>query len=331
MNNLASAYEALGQLDRALSLHEQTLALLKTKVGPDHPLTLISMNNLAGAYRGVGQIDRGLSLREDTLARMRVKLGPDHPGTLKCMNSLAHDYALAGKPDRAIPLFEESFRRHAAKFGADHPDTWLAKANLGVVFKEARRPADALPLLEDAHRASRKYPALREVNSHLLEAYISIGQADKAAALAREMLAEGRAALPAGSLQLAALLAQTGSILLDVKSWAEAEPLLRECLAIREKAEPEAWTTFNTKSMIGGASSPRKTTEATLLLRSGYEGMKQRADKIPPQGKPRLGEALNRLIELAESTDKPDDAKAWKDERAKLSADASPKPGAEKK
>ncbi len=39
--------------------------------------------------------------------------------------------------------------------------------------------------------------------------------------------------------------------LLEQKKWTEAEPLLRECLAIREKKEPDAWTTFNTKSLPG--------------------------------------------------------------------------------
>ena len=47
--------------------------------------------------------------------------------------------------------------------------------------------------------------------------------------------------------------------------------------------------------------------------------MKQRSDKIPPQGKPRIAEALDRLIELAEATGKPDEARAWRDEKAKLS------------
>ena len=45
----------------------------------------------------------------------------------------------------------------------------------------------------------------------------------------------------------------------------------------------------------------------------------------------RLGEALDRLIALAEATGKADEAKAWKDERAKLPDAASPKPGTEKK
>ena len=45
MHNLAAAYQAAGQLDKALPLFEQTLAKRKEKLGLDHPNTLGSMNN----------------------------------------------------------------------------------------------------------------------------------------------------------------------------------------------------------------------------------------------------------------------------------------------
>ncbi len=62
MSNLASSYHAAGQNDRALKLFEETLALRKAKLGPDHPDTLRSMNNLAVSYYAAGQNDRALKL-----------------------------------------------------------------------------------------------------------------------------------------------------------------------------------------------------------------------------------------------------------------------------
>ena len=35
---------------------------------------------------------------------------------------------------------------------------------------------------------------------------------------------------------------------MDHKQYAEAEPLIRECLAIRERVLPDDWRTFNTKA-----------------------------------------------------------------------------------
>ena len=45
--------------------------------------------------------------------------------------------------------------------------------------------------------------------------------------------------------------------------------------------------------------------------------MKERESTIPPIGKDRLPEALDRLIELYTATNKLDEAKKWRAERAK--------------
>ena len=50
------------------------------------------------------------------------------------------------------------------------------------------------------------------------------------------------------------------------------------------------------------------------LLRAGYEGMKQREKAIPPQGKVRIPEAIERLVQLYEALDKKDDAAKWRKE-----------------
>ncbi len=124
-----------------------------------------------------------------------------------------------------------------------------------------------------------------------------------------EQLPQARKALPKDSPQLAGLLAQIGLGLLEQKKWTEAESLLRECLDIREKMQPDAWSTFNTKSVLGGALLGRKKyAEAEPLLLSGYEGMKQREKTIPEQAKVRLREALERLVQLYEATNRPDEA-----------------------
>ena len=65
--------------DRALKLYEETLALQKAKLGPDHPDTLASMNNLANSYAAAGQLDRALKLREETLALRRRSSAPTTP------------------------------------------------------------------------------------------------------------------------------------------------------------------------------------------------------------------------------------------------------------
>ena len=95
--------------------------------------------------------------------------------------------------------------------------------------------------------------------------------------------------------------------------FAEAEAMARECLAIRERDIPDDWRTFNARSMLGGSLlGQKKYAEAEPLLLSGYEGMKQREVNIPLEGKVRLSETLQRLVQLYEATNRPDQAAEWK-------------------
>jgi hypothetical protein len=113
----------------------------------------------------------------------------------------------------------------------------------------------------------------------------------------------------------AGALATLGLNLMHQKEWTDAEPLLRESLAILEKKEPDVWSTFNTKSLLGGALlGQKKYADAEPLLLAGYKGMNQRETMIPPNGKIRLTEALERLVQLYEATDKKDDAAKWRKE-----------------
>nr|WTB31412.1 tetratricopeptide repeat protein [Streptomyces sp. NBC_00830] len=92
-DNLARAYEAEGDLGRAIPLYERTLADAERALGPDHPNTLTSRSNLAGAYEAKGDLDRAIPLYEQTLADCERVLGPNHPDTLTTRKT-----AFAGGP-----------------------------------------------------------------------------------------------------------------------------------------------------------------------------------------------------------------------------------------
>jgi len=259
---------------------------------------------------------------------MKAKLGPEHPDTLTSMGSLAMAYWQAKQLDKSIPLFEETLKRQEAKLGRDHPNTLNTVGNLGGNYKDAGRLKEAIPLLEEAYLVAKKYPTLHAFAPQLLEAYAKAGENAKLATLLQEQLAEARQALPKDGPQLAGMFAQVGKALLDQNKGTEAEPLLRECLAIREKTQPDVWLTFNTKSLLGRALlGQKKYTDAEPLLLAGYEGMKKQEAKIPPQGKVRLTEAVERLVQLYEATDKKEEAAKW---RQDLEARKSQEKGSKK-
>ena len=100
-----------------------------------------------------------------------------------------------------------------------------------------------------------------------------------------------------------------------------------ECLAIREKVQPDDWTTFNTRSLLGGSLlGQKKYAEAEPLIVSGYEGLKAREAKIPPPGRPRLAEAGERVVRLYEDWGKKDKAAEWRAKLAKPTDEAKIEP-----
>ena len=117
----------------------------------------------------------------------------------------------------------------------------------------------------------------------------------------------------ATSIHAATVLDALGSHLLKHERSADAEPALSECLAIRKAAQPDAWATFHTESMLGASLlGQNKLDEAEPLLLAGHMGMKQREATIPPRDRARLTEAIERLVQLYEETGQKDDAAKWR-------------------
>jgi hypothetical protein len=323
MNNLALAYQAVGQLDKAVPLQEQTLAKRKEKLGPDHPDTLTSMNNLAFAYKEAGQLDKALPLDEEALAKRKEKLGADHPETLTSMNNLAFAYKEAGRLDKALPLYEQALAKLTEKLGPDHPDTLRTLNNLASAYHTAGQLDKALPLLEQVvakfkQKLGPDHPYTLASMGNLGATYLALSQPDKALPLLHAFLAGQRNRLGRDDPRLATLQAVVGQRLLKHEQYAEAEAVLRECLRIRTEKQPDEWTTFNTQSMLGGSlAGQRKYAEAEPLLKQGYDGLKERAAKIPAESKTRLTEALDRLVQLNDAWGKPDEAARWRAELEK--------------
>ena len=81
------------------------------------------------------------------------------------------------------------------------------------------------------------------------------------------------------SVAYAAQLAMFGLNLLQRQKWGDAEPVLRECLAIRQGKEPDAWTTFNAQSLLGGALlGQKKHADAEKKVADGQAQAAQKAD-----------------------------------------------------
>ncbi len=313
----------------AIAWNEEALRRAKATRGPEHLDTLAVMNSLGAVYDRAGRCQEALALYEEILRLRRARQGPIHPHTQTALNNLGTLYWRLGKLDLSIPLFEEALRLRLQTMGQSHPLTVRTQTNLGVSYLDANRAQEAIPILQAALEHGRLFAGTEEVNllailDTLAEAYSLVGEHAKAQPLFVELYESTRRKSGEGHGSPASWQARLGLNLLQQKKFAEAEPHLRATLAVRAKLEPEAWSTFNTKSLLGGVLlGQKKYAEAEPLLLAGYEGMKKREKMIPAQGKPRLIEALDRLIEFSTATNKQDDLKKWQTERSKY-ADVTP-------
>lgn len=313
MNNLAEAYRSAGRPE-ALPLLERTLELRKANLGPEHPDTLTSMNNLALAYRSAG---KALPLLEQTLELRKAKLGSLHPDTLTSMNNLAAAYRSAARWTEALPLLEQTLEARKVQLGPDHPDTLISMNNLALAYYEIKESARALPLLEQTlERKKAKlgpdHPDTLASMNNLAVAYLRDKRTEQALPLVDEYVAGKRKQARPDDPAFAGQLAVVSQELVKAKQYRAAETHLRECLTILEKQLPDDWSMFNTKSMLGEAlAGQQKLSEAEPLLIDGYKGMKTREEKIPPNAKARLGEALQRLVDLYTAWEKLEEAAKW--------------------
>ncbi len=96
-------------------------------------------------------------------------------------------------------------------------------------------------------------------------------------------------------------MAAYGDALIRNRQFSEAVRVLGECLEMRTELFPDDWENFEVQSLFGEALSYQgKRDESQSLLTTGYEGLKERSDKIPCYlRRTVVGKAADRLLSLA--------------------------------
>jgi serine/threonine protein kinase/tetratricopeptide (TPR) repeat protein len=320
MNNLSEVYVGKGEYLKAAALLEKTVRISRRVRGENHDLTLQEMNNLARAYWFAGRLDRSIPLFEEAVQRYLAAFGPEFPGTINAIRNLGINYRDAGRLPEGIAKLGQAWELERKRNGPGGDlHGWLPiTRELADAYDRAGRFSDSEPLYREALEAERRHHgrsspeaagALNDLGVNLLNQR----KFEDAEPPLREALRAFRERDGEASPRAAGAMAWLGLDLLKQEKYADAEPLLRECLRIREQKAPDDWTTFNVKSLLGGSLwGQKKYAGAEPLLLAGYEGMKRREGKIPPPGKPRLVEAIERVVRLYDESGRKDKADEWR-------------------
>jgi serine/threonine protein kinase/tetratricopeptide (TPR) repeat protein len=315
--NLATLYSHRGKYAESEALFKEVLAVSSAELGPGHVTTLTAKNNLGGLYLDQGNYASAETLLKEVLDAQKGKSAPDHPDLLRHKYNLGMVYWQMKKFDQSIPLLEEVFRHERTKYRPDDPRLLETQAHLGRNYQDVRRFADAIPLLEEVRRRGAPV-SVAWVGRWLLTAYVQAGKETEAASLAAALVQEARKKFPADSPALGAALTEVGMGFLTGKAYANAEPVLREGYSLGEQNAPDAWATHHSRAALGGALlGQRKYAEAEPHLVAGYREMKKFENDPGRKSSRRTDEmyrteALERLVQLYEATNKPDEAANWR-------------------
>jgi serine/threonine protein kinase/tetratricopeptide (TPR) repeat protein len=321
LNNLGVLYRDQGHEEKAEPLFQEALKGCRTRFGATHPYTLLCMNNLALVYMARQHYDEAEGLLKAVQAGWSAQLGPDDLSTLNCTNNLAGLYMHRDRYDEAEPLFKQVLEQRRRKLPADHPATFQSMNNLAFLYEYKGVYDQAEPLFREAAAGERKklglqHPQTQKYLNNLADLYSKQGKPGLAEPILREVADFLREKAGPGSPRYAGQLALLSQSLLEKQRFADAEPLAREALVVLEKQEPVVWTTFQAKSVLGGALMGQgKYAEAEPLLLDAYQGMGRHEVEIPKEHKARLTQALARLVHLYEAWGKPDKATEWRMKR----------------
>ena len=315
---LAMIYTSQGRFDEAGRLLTEVTEALRTKLGPDHPETLDARQALADLHFDRGLFDRAVALHLPVHQARRARLGADHPSTLRSLNSLAACYLEIGRFDLAEPLSKQVVDGYRRVFGGDHPETIVTLQNLGVLYRDRGRHDEAEPLLREALAGARKSLGLGHEDTRTIIQNLAVlhgrqGKPQLDEANFREVVAFLREHPVSDPLAYAEYLGELAGNLLAQKKYAEAEPIARECLAIRSEKRPDRWVTFYARTTLGGALTGQgRFDEAEPLLIQAFEGMKSRESQMRPSSRFLMLEPLERLVELYDAWGKGAEAARWR-------------------
>jgi tetratricopeptide (TPR) repeat protein len=322
INNLASALADVDRLPEALPLFEEAAELGQKVLPANHPDAMFYRANLADVYRELNQLDKAVKIFKEVLALQRENLEPNHPDTLNTMSNLAGAYLDAGQVPEAIELAEAALKGRTEKFGPAHPATVTSMSNLAKTREAAGEVEAALELFTKARELARANsdtppPIQLAITEGLARCLEEKGDAAAAEPLFAELVTQNKERAGEDSAAFAASLRWLGRNQLKQQKFADAEKTLRDALAIGEKAAPDGWVTFDTRSLLGGClAGQKKYEEAEPLLLEGARGLKEREAKIPKLDRAEVDDAFQRLIEFYGTTGKPDEAEKWRKERA---------------
>jgi len=313
---LGGLRQRAGDLDDAERNLREALTRYRGKYGPNsiqqsHPLRgLASILEARGDNAGAEKMYRAAH------AILRDALGPRNPQTLDAQAGLALHWMNTGRAAEAIPVLEQVLSGYEETMASTSPQVLWARLFVAQAYMGVRSPEKAEPLLIRNVDDLRRHHGIDndlflQSAGGLAHLYHVTERHGDAARVRRELVPVMRK-LGVPPVPLADELARFGWNLLSLGKYAEAEPVAREVLRIRDEHLPDGdWLRFSARCFLGRSlAGQRKFEEAETMLLEGLAGMNP-----PPKGMRAKQEALDAVVAMYEAWGKPEKAAEWRRRR----------------
>jgi serine/threonine-protein kinase len=272
LTNLGVNYFNRGLLEQAEPYYREALAVDRQIYGPEHPNVAVKMANLALVLEARRDVAAADAMLTEALGILQRTLGAEHYLTAYYQITLGSMMRRRGAYGRAEAVLREALAIHERRLGAEHPNTTVARNQLALTLVALERYAEAEPLLRHVVGAFRE-----QFGDHYYSG--------------------------SSLCQLANVLRLTGKP-------SEAEPLMREGLAILKRVLPAQHPDLALNRSRYGAllASQSRFAEAEPLLLDSYQVLHARYGIA--HGRTR--EAASNLVMLYESWNRPQEAEPYR-------------------
>ena len=192
-HELASVYQADGQVLKAVKLLEQVVAIEEKRLKEDDPSRLASQHELASVYQADGQVLKAVKLLEQVVAIEEKRLKEDNPSRLASQHELASVYQADGQVLKAVKLLEQVIAIKEKVLKEDHPSRLASQHALAIVYQADGQVLKAVKLLEQVVAIREKvlkedHPDRLASQHALARAYQANGQVSKAVKLLEQVV-----------------------------------------------------------------------------------------------------------------------------------------------
>jgi tetratricopeptide (TPR) repeat protein len=278
---------------------------------PGDPRTAATFVRLGGLLRHMGRLDDAEPVLREALAAQRAAYGDVHPRVASAVRNLASLRRDQGALDDADTLYAEALAIRRRLYGNDHADVAVTLNSYGILLRrkgDHQRAlaafAEAVAILERVYQG-KPHPNLSRGTYNMATELRALGRVDEAIARLRETIQIERQVVRADDPVRAFPLVDLAAIYLTQGRGREAEPLLREAVAIRRRAGDDATDLGQALSDLGACLTMlARYPAADSALAEGYEVLLS-AEGADDE---RTRAARDRLIALYEAWGKPERA-----------------------